>query len=49
MRSTFDGTHSSAPSMRFDRVQFKYSFRSAPTVLEAVDTVFRREQALTPA
>jgi ATP-dependent helicase/nuclease subunit A len=32
-------------AMRFADVEFKYSFRSAPLVLEAIDTVFRREQA----
>ena len=31
--------------LRFAEVKFMYSFRSAPIVLDAVDTVFRREQA----
>jgi ATP-dependent helicase/nuclease subunit A len=31
--------------MRFEQVKFQYSFRSAPAVLQAVDTVFGREQA----
>jgi ATP-dependent helicase/nuclease subunit A len=31
--------------MRFTDVRFKYSFRSAPLVLDAVDTVFRPEAA----
>jgi ATP-dependent helicase/nuclease subunit A len=31
--------------LRFEEVRFKYSFRSAPIVLDAVDTVFRREEA----
>jgi ATP-dependent helicase/nuclease subunit A len=31
--------------LAFERVDFKYSFRSAPVVLEAVDTVFGRPQA----
>jgi ATP-dependent helicase/nuclease subunit A len=31
--------------MRFEEVKFQYSFRSAPLVLQAVDEVFRREQA----
>ena len=34
------------PELRFADVKFQYSFRSAPIVLEAVDEVFRREQAL---
>jgi ATP-dependent helicase/nuclease subunit A len=32
-------------ALPFEEVKFKYSFRSAPLVLDAVDTVFRREQA----
>ena len=31
--------------MHFREVRFQYSFRSAPIVLQAVDTVFSREQA----
>jgi ATP-dependent helicase/nuclease subunit A len=31
--------------LRFAEVRFQYSFRSAPAVLQAVDDVFRREQA----
>ena len=33
--------------MRFEEVKFLYSFRSAPLVLQAVDSVFSREQAFT--
>ena len=36
---------SRAAALRFDDVKFKYSFRSAPLVLEAVDEVFRAEAA----
>ena len=32
-------------AMRFTDVKFRYSFRSAPPVLQAVDAVFSREQA----
>jgi ATP-dependent helicase/nuclease subunit A len=32
-------------ALHFTDVKFKYSFRSAPLVLDAVDTVFRREAA----
>ena len=32
-------------ALRFEDVQFRHSFRSAPLVLEAVDEVFKREQA----
>ncbi len=31
--------------MSFEEVRFQYSFRSAPTVLDAVDTVFKRPEA----
>ncbi len=31
--------------LRFEEMKFQYSFRSAPAVLQAVDEVFRREQA----
>jgi ATP-dependent helicase/nuclease subunit A len=31
--------------MRFHAVEFKYSFRSAPLILDAVDTVFERPEA----
>jgi len=40
----YAGTFGKA-ELRFEEVKFKYSFRSAPIVLDAVDTVFRREQA----
>jgi ATP-dependent helicase/nuclease subunit A len=32
-------------ALRFEEVKFQYSFRSAPVVLHAVDTVFSRAQA----
>jgi ATP-dependent helicase/nuclease subunit A len=31
--------------LRFEKVEFKYSFRSAPVVLQAVDTVFEQPHA----
>ncbi|MCK0197072.1 double-strand break repair helicase AddA [Ancylobacter sp. 6x-1] len=34
-----------AGSVRFEQVRLQHSFRSAPGILEAVDTVFGREQA----
>ena len=44
MRRHYAGAFEKA-EMRFAEVKFLYSFRSAPIVLDAVDTVFRREQA----
>ncbi len=39
------GTAFAQAEMAFAEVRFQYSFRSAPTVLDAVDTVFRRPEA----
>jgi ATP-dependent helicase/nuclease subunit A len=39
------GTAFADAEMAFAEVRFQYSFRSAPTVLDAVDTVFRRPEA----
>ncbi len=44
MRRHFEGAHKAA-GMAFEPLEFKYSFRSAPDVLGAVDTVFRRPEA----
>lgn len=44
MRRHFQSLHD-ASGMPFTQVRFLYSFRSAPEVLDAVDTVFRRPQA----
>src|SRR3954463_8386073 len=39
------GTAFRQAEMAFREVRFQYSFRSAPTVLDAVDTVFKRPEA----
>ena len=39
------GTAFAQAEMEFAEVRFQYSFRSAPTVLDAVDTVFKRPEA----
>lgn len=39
------GTAFAEAEMAFAEVRFQYSFRSAPTVLHAVDTVFKRPEA----
>ncbi|MEA2873417.1 MAG: ATP-dependent helicase/nuclease subunit [Hyphomicrobiales bacterium] len=39
------GTAFAEAEMAFAEVRFQYSFRSAPTVLDAVDTVFKRPEA----
>jgi ATP-dependent helicase/nuclease subunit A len=39
------GTAFGQAEMAFREVRFQYSFRSAPTVLDAVDTVFKRPEA----
>ena len=44
MRRHFMKAHEDA-GMAFEPLKFDYSFRSAPDVLDAVDTVFSREQA----
>ncbi len=44
MRSFFEGMHAGA-EQAFRTIPFKYSFRSVPTVLEAVDIVFRQPAA----
>jgi ATP-dependent helicase/nuclease subunit A len=44
MRRHFELSYTRS-GLPFQRVDFKYSFRSAPVVLEAVDTVFGRPEA----
>jgi len=44
MRRFFKLAHDAA-GLPFHPIQFKYSFRSAPTVLDAVDQVFKRPEA----
>ena len=44
MRRHFEGTHQDA-DLTFVSREFKYSFRSAPVVLGAVDAVFKRPEA----
>jgi ATP-dependent helicase/nuclease subunit A len=44
MRGEFERLHVAA-ALTFTRLEFKYSFRSAPLVLEGVDTVFRQPTA----
>ena len=44
MRRHFEQAHEEA-AMAFKPLEFKYSFRSTPDVLGAVDTVFRRPEA----
>jgi ATP-dependent helicase/nuclease subunit A len=39
------GTAFGQAEMAFEEVRFQYSFRSAPAVLDAVDTVFKRPEA----
>lgn len=44
MRRYFKGAHDDA-ELPFDPIDFQYSFRSAPAVLEAVDAVFKQPAA----
>ena len=44
MRRYFEHAHADA-ALQFRAIPFKYSFRSVPAVLDAIDTVFRRPAA----